>query len=62
MKTQKETFYHALEFRSDLCMGCSHCMMNCPTEAIRVIEGKAKLNPDRCIDCGQCYRICPYGA
>ncbi|MDR0368242.1 MAG: 4Fe-4S binding protein [Bacteroidales bacterium] len=62
METQKETFYHALEFRSDLCMGCSHCMMDCPTEAIRVIEGKAKLNPDRCIDCGQCYRICPYGA
>ena len=62
METPKESFYHALEFRSDLCMGCSHCMMNCPTEAIRVIEGKAKLDPDRCIDCGQCYRTCPYGA
>ncbi len=62
METPKEIFYHALEFRSDLCMGCSHCMMNCPTEAIRVIEGKAKLNADRCIDCGECYRTCPYGA
>ena len=62
METYEETFYHALEFRSDLCMGCSHCMMNCPTEAIRVIEGKARLNPDRCIDCGECYRTCPYGA
>jgi Fe-S-cluster-containing hydrogenase component 2 len=36
--------------------------MKCPTEAIRVIHGKAILNPDRCIDCGECYRICPYGA
>ena len=62
LETQEEIFYHALEFRSDLCMGCSHCMMNCPTEAIRVIDGKAVLNPDRCIDCGECYRTCPYGA
>lgn len=58
----RESFYHALEFRQDLCMGCSHCMMKCPTGAIRVIEGKAHLNPDRCIDCGECYKTCPYGA
>ncbi len=62
METPKETFYHALEFRKELCMGCSHCMMKCPTEAIRVVHGKAIVNPDRCIDCGECYRICPYSA
>ncbi len=62
MKTKEETFYHALEFRKDLCMGCSHCMMKCPTQAIRVIDGKAELNPNRCIDCGECFRTCPYGA
>ncbi|MBQ4478795.1 MAG: 4Fe-4S binding protein [Bacteroidales bacterium] len=59
---EHETFYHALEFREDLCMGCSHCMMKCPTGAIRVIDGKARLNPDRCIDCGECFQTCPYGA
>jgi iron only hydrogenase large subunit-like protein len=62
MEEGKEILYHALTFRTELCMGCSHCMMKCPTEAIRVIDGKAILNPDRCIDCGECYRICPYGA
>ena len=62
MEHKREDFYHTLEFRSDRCMGCSHCMMNCPTEAIRVIDGKAVLNSERCIDCGECYRICPYFA
>ena len=37
-------------------------MMKCPTQAIRVIDGKAELNPNRCIDCGECFRTCPYGA
>ena len=62
MEPNSENFYHALEFRSDLCMGCSHCMMKCPTEAIRVADGKAVLNSERCVDCGECYHVCPYAA
>ena len=62
MEPVKEDFYHALEFRSDLCRGCSHCMMECPTEAIRVVDGKAVMSSERCIDCGECYRRCPYAA
>ena len=62
MEQKREDFYHTLEFRSDLCMGCSHCMMECPTGAIRVVDGKAVLSSERCIDCGECYRICPYSA
>jgi iron only hydrogenase large subunit-like protein len=37
-------------------------MMKCPTEAIRVVDGKAVFNSERCIDCGECYRVCPYAA
>jgi ferredoxin len=37
-------------------------MKNCPTEAIRLIRGKAHVDPDRCIDCGQCMDACPYSA
>ncbi|MGI6321437.1 MAG: [Fe-Fe] hydrogenase large subunit C-terminal domain-containing protein [Bacteroidales bacterium] len=56
------TYYHALTFRDDICIGCSHCMMVCPTEAIRVKDGKAQMMDDHCIDCGACYKVCPVGA
>ena len=63
MKQEAEIhFHHALKFREDICIGCSHCMSNCPTEAIRVQEGKARLHDNRCVDCGECYRVCPVGA
>lgn len=55
-------FHHALRFREDICIGCSHCMNICPTEAIRVEHGKAQLHANRCVDCGECYRVCPVGA
>lgn len=52
-------FYHALTILTDVCIGCSHCMRACPTEALRVTNGKAMLISNRCIDCGECYRVCP---
>ncbi|HLN53892.1 MAG TPA: [Fe-Fe] hydrogenase large subunit C-terminal domain-containing protein [Lentimicrobium sp.] len=60
MKDSK--FQHALKIREDLCEGCSHCMNVCPTEAIRVRNGKAVLIGNRCVDCGKCYRECPSNA
>lgn len=55
-------FHHALKIRTDLCEGCSHCMNVCPTEAIRVRDGKAILHGEKCIDCGKCFRECPSSA
>ena len=55
-------FHHALKIREDLCIGCSHCMNVCPTEAIRVRNGKSVLYDDRCVDCGECFRVCPVSA
>lgn len=43
----------------NVCIGCSHCMKVCPTEALRVVGGKAGIHADWCIDCGECYRVCP---
>jgi iron only hydrogenase large subunit-like protein len=37
-------------------------MSVCPTEAIRVRDGKARILEERCIDCGECYRKCPVSA
>ena len=55
-------FHHAIKVDPDICIGCSHCMRVCPTEAIRVWNGVADINGNRCIDCGDCYRVCPVSA
>ncbi len=34
----------------------------CPTQAIRIRDGKAELTDNYCVDCGKCYRACPVGA
>lgn len=51
--------YHALKVDAKKCIGCTHCMRSCPSEAIRVISGVAVIDYDRCVDCGQCHRVCP---
>lgn len=52
------SFHKALAIDSNLCKGCSHCIKTCPTEALRITDGKAMLYADWCIDCGRCYRAC----
>lgn len=44
------------------CKGCTHCVKQCPTEAIRVRFGVAHILEDKCIDCGQCVKVCPHRA
>ena len=53
---------HTVTLDSDKCKGCIACMKRCPTEAIRVRNGKAKVYYDRCIGCGECVRMCPHQA
>ena len=55
-------FHHALTIREDICTGCSLCMRVCPTGALRIRDGKARLTSDRCVDCGECFRSCPVNA
>jgi Na+-translocating ferredoxin:NAD+ oxidoreductase RNF subunit RnfB len=57
-----QVFHHALKIEEELCIGCTHCIKACPTEALRVIKGKARLIPERCVDCGECMRVCPVSA
>ncbi|MDY5969091.1 MAG: [Fe-Fe] hydrogenase large subunit C-terminal domain-containing protein [Bacteroidales bacterium] len=51
--------YHALLIDEKKCIGCSHCMKVCPTEALRIVNGSAVMRNDSCIDCGRCYSECP---
>lgn len=53
---------HSVLLDREKCKGCTNCIKSCPTQAIRVQNGKAKILKDRCIDCGECIRICPYRA
>ncbi len=61
-KNQNIDFHHALFVDNDLCIGCTHCMTVCPTQAIRVRKGKAIILANRCVDCGECYKACPVSA
>ena len=53
---------HSVTLDADKCKGCTTCIKHCPTEAIRVREGKARIEDVRCIDCGECIRVCQYKA
>ncbi len=53
-----DNIFHSVMLDRDKCKGCTNCVKRCPTEAIRVRAGKAKIIKERCIDCGECIRIC----
>ena len=54
-----EKYYHSVRLLNERCIGCVSCARHCPTEAIRVRGGKARITESRCIDCGECIRYCP---
>ena len=61
-ETRKLLNTHSVRIDEERCIGCVICMRACPTNAIRVREGKAVVLGERCVDCGECYRVCPHDA
>ncbi len=57
-----DNYFHSVRLDKDKCRGCTNCIKRCPTQAIRVRNGKAHIINERCIDCGECIRVCPYHA
>ena len=55
-------YWHSVVLEPDFCNGCTYCLDRCPTQAIRIKDGKAKIIAERCIDCGECLKVCPYHA
>lgn len=55
-------FFHSVYLNEDKCKGCINCIKRCPTQAIRVRNGKASIIQEFCTDCGECIRHCPHHA
>lgn len=49
---------------SKACRGCiaHRCEHVCPTDAIREVDGRARIDQEKCIECGKCAGACPYNA
>jgi len=52
----------AVTVDQEVCDGCATCVEACPTAAIQIVEGKAKVDEENCADCGACEGECPTGA
>ncbi|HEY6838938.1 MAG TPA: DUF362 domain-containing protein [Geobacteraceae bacterium] len=40
------------------CTACALCFKACAHDAIAMIEGKAKIDPEKCAGCGRCITAC----
>ncbi len=49
---------------TESCQNClaASCQKVCPKDAISFINGKSRIDPDKCIKCGKCAKACPYNA
>ena len=50
----KNKFMRSVRLKESACQGCINCIKHCPTQAIRVHNGKAHIIDKFCIDCGRC--------
>ena len=55
-------YFHSIRIDTEKCEGRMRCMRACPTQAIRVRNGKATIIEEKCIDCGECITVCPHDA
>lgn len=44
------------------CIGCGRCSESCPSQVIRIEQGKARIRYKHCIRCYCCHEMCPVKA
>ncbi len=47
---------------SGKCIGCGACVVECPVEALDLVDGIVHVDPDKCRDHGSCVEVCPTNA
>lgn len=47
---------------TEICIGCEACVGICPSDAIQMENGKAKIITENCKKCRACVNACPVGA
>ena len=47
-----------VKINPDKCVGCGICAKNCPTQNIKIEDGKA-VSSDKCTMCYRCVNYCP---
>lgn len=47
---------------TNACRGCfaQPCRLNCPKDAITMVNGRAQIDEAKCVNCGKCHEVCPY--
>ncbi|MEM2474399.1 MAG: 4Fe-4S binding protein, partial [Thermofilaceae archaeon] len=45
--------------RALLCLNCGSCVLWCPTGAVKLEEGRLKVDASKCTRCGVCHNVCP---
>ncbi|OGP73850.1 MAG: hypothetical protein A2V86_09560 [Deltaproteobacteria bacterium RBG_16_49_23] len=55
-------YFHTIRIDPERCNGRMKCLRMCPTQAIRIKDGKAVIIEEKCIDCGECITVCPHNA
>lgn len=51
-----------LKIHSEACIGCGDCVPRCPTKALTLEDGTARVDARRCIGCGLCNSVCASAA
>lgn len=41
------------------CTGCGSCSRKCRHNAIKIVDGRAEVDPSKCVLCGYCSHYCP---
>lgn len=48
----------APQVAEEYCTACALCLKSCTHDAIAIIEGKGRIEPDKCAGCGRCITAC----